>query len=183
MKEDKVLKEYRAFLGEVDRECFRLEKLYSPWMNCGKGCSSCCRSLTLLPLEWHSMKEALLSDKGRDLIFSRSGCPFLKDSLCILYPFRPLICRTHGLPLFYLNDDGSAWELSWCDRNFPDLEEDQMEDIFQTENILNMEEWNSRLFRLNEDFLRTPEGSGYPRSERLSMDELPEAYRESVRKG
>ncbi|MDC7223035.1 MAG: YkgJ family cysteine cluster protein [Spirochaetales bacterium] len=171
-----IFHEYGQFLSQVDRECDRLSSLYADFLQCGPRCFHCCRSLTLLPLEWHFLKDQAKGHKKKAAP-SEEACPFLVDSLCSIYDFRPLICRTHGLPLLYLNEEGRSWELSYCDLNFLSLDDERMEEVFQTDNLLNMERLNIRLNGLNGDFLRTPEGAGYSRSTRLSMDEIPDRCR------
>jgi hypothetical protein len=43
-------------------------------------------------------------------------CPFLKNEECLIYQARPVICRTHGLPLI---PPGSN-KPDCCPLNFPD---------------------------------------------------------------
>lgn len=60
------------------------------------------------------MREALaaLPEHLRTEIFSRLAqqkeaerCPLLQNHLCLLYHARPIICRTHGLPITYTMDN------------------------------------------------------------------------------
>jgi hypothetical protein len=53
-------------------------------------------------------------------------CVFLKDHGCAIYENRPIICRTHGLPLLYMNDE--SWELSTCELNFTNFNDDDFSD-------------------------------------------------------
>lgn len=48
-------------------------------------------------------------------------CPALLDGACAVYPARPVICRTHGFPLLYLDDDDNGL-LEICPLNFTDDE-------------------------------------------------------------
>jgi len=48
-----------------------------------------------------------------------SACPLLRDGLCVLYASRPVICRTHGLPLL-LRLDGEQ-RVDCCLKNFKNL--------------------------------------------------------------
>ncbi|MFP4475106.1 MAG: hypothetical protein ACLFOY_06065 [Desulfatibacillaceae bacterium] len=36
------------------------------------------------------------------------GCPLFEDDLCILYHYRPMVCRLHGLPYRFDGADGTA---------------------------------------------------------------------------
>ncbi|OQY33151.1 MAG: hypothetical protein B6241_08590 [Spirochaetaceae bacterium 4572_59] len=167
---DAILKDYRAFLSDVSEEAARLTEIYREYMVCKKGCSQCCTDLTLLPLEWFAL-DKVVQDEGLhpQPYVSEERCTMLDNDACMVYPYRPLICRTHGLPLLYLTQDYNdagirikvdepEWQISWCDLNFTDVSEETMEDIFDPEDVLNMEEWNLILGKLNREFLKTPEG-------------------------
>ena len=110
-------------------------------------------------------------------------CALLKEDACTFYAQRPLICRTHGLPLLYLaeeydesggrvGDEAPDWQISWCDLNFNTVTEETMEEIFDPEDVLNMEEWNTILRELNQDFLETEEGSPFRGKKRISLKDL-----------
>ncbi len=49
-------------------------------------------------------------------------CPALLDGACAVYPARPVLCRTHGFPLLYLDDDEESGLLDVCPLNFTDDE-------------------------------------------------------------
>ncbi len=168
-----ILRDYRNLMEEVSEEAKRLTENYQEHMKCCKGCSECCTDLTLLPLEWYALREALKQEQPRLVpVDSDEQCALLVDHACSLYPFRPLICRTHGLPLLYLTEeyndagirmkpDDPEWQISWCDMNFTEVSEETMEDIFDPEDVINMEEWNLLLGKLNRQFLKTPEGQSF----------------------
>jgi Fe-S-cluster containining protein len=45
-------------------------------------------------------------------------CPLLSsDGLCLVYDFRPMTCRLHGLPNIDLS--GESFSDAWCSMNFP----------------------------------------------------------------
>lgn len=44
-------------------------------------------------------------------------CPLLVDDQCLVYEYRPLICRSHGIP--HIDHSGEVFDDSWCTRNFP----------------------------------------------------------------
>ncbi|OYT70291.1 MAG: hypothetical protein CFK52_11535 [Chloracidobacterium sp. CP2_5A] len=47
-------------------------------------------------------------------------CPALVDGACAVYPARPALCRTHGFPLLYVDDDEESGLLDVCPLNFAD---------------------------------------------------------------
>lgn len=185
MNIEELLTLYRELLAEVSTEADRLNRMYDEYMVCKKGCSDCCTNLSLLPLEWYALKAARekeapskssqQNDPGR--------CSMLVNECCLLYPFRPLICRTHGLPLLYMieeynlegqpsNQDEPEWQISWCELNFTEVTEESMEDLFDPEDVLNMEEWNLRLKSLNQDFLELEEGMPFLKQKRIPIAEI-----------
>lgn len=183
---DAILEDYREFLSDVSEESDRLTEIYKEYMVCRKGCSQCCTNLTLLPLEWYALDKVVKDGNLHPHKFeSDERCTMLDNDACIVYSFRPLICRTHGLPLLYLteeyNDAGIRikteepdWQISWCDLNFTEVSEETMEDIFDPEDVLNMEEWNLILGKLNREFLKTPEGKTLGKS-RIPISEIKDS--------
>ncbi len=180
----KIISDYRDFLEDVSIEARRLEQLYQAYMVCRKGCSECCTDISLLPLEWYALREKVL-ESLQDIQPSTSDevCSLLSGGACTFYPSRPLICRTHGLPLLYLTEeydlegnrtglDEADWQITWCDLNFTTVSEETMEEIFEPEDVLNMEEWNTRLKSLNRDFLETPEGEPFRGRNRIPIREI-----------
>lgn len=67
-------------------------------------------------------------------------CPLLEEDRCIAYGFRPLICRSHGLPIRVKDDRGERRDV--CPLNFeraPSLEEvdvDHVMDIDRANQLL-----------------------------------------------
>lgn len=176
---------YRELLKEVSSEADRLNKMYGEYMVCKKGCSDCCTGLSLLPLEWYALKLTRENKAASHIPESLNieKCSMLKNGSCVLYPYRPLICRTHGLPLLYMVDeynlegqrisqDEPEWQISWCDLNFTEVTEENMEDLFDPEDVLNMEEWNTRLKALNQDFLECQEGIPFAKQKRIPIADI-----------
>lgn len=193
------LQPYRRFIEEVDALCNRLVSIHRPHLSCRKGCCACCTDISVLAVEAYSIfrgvgtslrgipesevislgtEEELLQsepsrDSPKDSPRDSPGCVFLDSSgACRIYPYRPLICRTHGLPLLYpiLEYDELGrerktkepeWQLFHCDLNFQEVKEDEMEQVFTPENVLNMEEWNQQLILINEGFRGSADGSSF----------------------
>ncbi len=139
---------YENLLLDIDKQVKRLESMHKPHLQCRMGCDFCCMDYSVFPVEFFAILNKL---KGTELRFNENAaddeCVFLVNHACMIYGFRPVICRTHGLPLLYMNDSGE-WELSVCELNFTDFEED-----FHSENTFAQDRFNSKLFMLNKSFI------------------------------
>ena len=92
-----------------------------PLPACPAGCDVCCRlSLTVFPVEAFYLRSALLRlpAAGRRLLAERrkhpdpETCLLLVDHRCLLYPYRPIICRTHGYLFLGRGGEGpEGWEI------------------------------------------------------------------------
>ena len=89
---------------------------------CTEGCHDCCHpGLSVFELEAAPIRDALMRiDPGsRERVRGQGAdprsdrCALLLDGRCSVYAQRPLICRSHGLPVA---DD--AGQVSWCPLNF-----------------------------------------------------------------
>lgn len=102
-----------------------------------------------MPLEAHiivvylqsltsSQMSTILSDKPEQ---SEKPCVFLVNDECAIYPVRPIICRTHGLPIKYPDRQ----EIDACPLNFTGIEFESIDPqyVFDTESI------TDNLIRLN----------------------------------
>ena len=78
----------------------------------------------------------------------------MKNFSCLIYSSRPVICRTQGLPLLYLDDEGESLSIALCDRNFTDQNDDYE---FNTADCLDLDRINSQLYKLNLEFIKLPE--------------------------
>ena len=82
---------------------------------CRAGCSSCCEKGDY-PIAKEELKQIMLGYSALDneskiriqnniKTMRRGGaCPFLLDKLCSIYPYRPTICRIHGLAYITKNN-------------------------------------------------------------------------------
>ena len=142
---------------------------------CRAGCCNCCTLSSILPIEAFALARAIraLAPAVQTIITSQAKqtdlphCPLLADSLCSVYPSRPIICRTHGAPLAYLDYFTQTIEISACPVKYP-------ADIsFDTESLLFMDELNSELQELNRQFL--PRQTGKP--QRLKLTEIVHEFK------
>lgn len=104
------LENYKQLITRVDALCSSIAGALGKQISCSDGCSSCCTSITVFPVEAAAMRDALeklprpeaekilrhISEHAED-----ERCPILFQHHCMLYEARPVICRTHGLPIVY----------------------------------------------------------------------------------
>lgn len=108
-----LLDNYRQLLSRIDALCSAIQASLGDQITCSEGCSSCCTAITLFPVEAAALREALdqlpqqeAEEIRRQIALQASGerCPLLSHHRCLLYRARPIICRTHGLPIIYTED-------------------------------------------------------------------------------
>jgi Fe-S-cluster containining protein len=118
--------EYEHFVARIDAHCERVEQDHAEQLECAPGCSSCChRQLTVFAIEAERIRRWLDSQRGLApyeptdaaaaghpallLATDEEACALLdRAGRCRIYPVRPVICRTHGLPLAIEDDDGAV---------------------------------------------------------------------------
>jgi len=121
---------YMELLKKVDAFTASVLQEHGNHINCRRGCDECCRrSFSIFAVEALNLKAGfdLLSKQMRRLILNNMGyynhagspCPLLHNSGCLLYEYRPVICRTHGLPVrsSHIRIKGER-VTALCDRNF-----------------------------------------------------------------
>lgn len=108
-----LLENYKQLVARVDALCDVISSSLGGQITCSAGCSSCCTAITVFPVEAAAMRETLDSfpalkaeEIRRHVLEHADGerCPLLFQHHCLLYEARPIICRTHGLPIIYTNN-------------------------------------------------------------------------------
>ena len=103
--------------AEVDREVARLEAVHARRLRCGRGCAGCCvDGLTVFEVEAEAIRRhhAALLDEG--VPHPPGACAFLdEEGVCRVYPHRPYVCRTQGLPLRWLDEDAAGTPVEFRD--------------------------------------------------------------------
>lgn len=159
------LENYLALLERVDELCGRTVSALQAEIACRPGCDACCRHLSLFAVEAAALRHALsqLAPADREPILDRAArtdaadpCPLLHDGLCLLYRARPIICRTHGLPLL-LKRDGAS-EIDFCPENFQGLTS------IPGSAVIDLERLNATLAAINALYLQS-----FPGPERIAM--------------
>ena len=147
--------DYHQLINSLAAEITRVAKLHAATISCGPGCSSCCLAFSVLPIEAACVQEAIASlDRAsrerldRNRAKGDACCPLLIDDLCAIYAARPVICRTQGLPLVYVDAEREAIEVSACPLNFSD------DFAFAPKHLLFMDEFNAILSELNRAWCR-----------------------------
>lgn len=160
---------YRQLGVKIDAICTQLHEVHSEHTQCKKGCSSCCMNFCLLPVEFHFILEHL---KDELVELNRSAendqCVFLVNNACSIYQYRPIICRSHGLPILFMDDEGENWNLSFCPLNFDDLPDE----YFSLENSYDQDTLNSELFLINKAFIEAYQDKNYGEMQMLEMSSL-----------
>lgn len=146
-----ALERYSSLLEKIDIKIKRLEKKHRFFLTCHSGCSSCCKvPRTVLPIEAEYIRKYAKLDPMvySDILTNaekNNNCPFLIDDVCAIYKYRPIICRTHGLPLLYYFDHSHIKAVTHCELNFI-----EHGGSFQRSDILDMETINSELRQISE---------------------------------
>jgi len=157
--------------NNVDKICNKLHLIHHEYTSCKKGCDECCMNFNLLPVEFHSIMESL---KGKEITIQLSddhdSCPFLIDHSCQIYEYRPLICRSHGLPILTMDEEGENWELSFCPLNFKETDDD----YFTQKNCYQQDLFNSKLYLLNQEFIKSYSDVKYSNTDMLDLRMLAE---------
>lgn len=154
---DSFFENYKNLLIKIDTFCDELTDVYGKDLVCRKGCSSCCRHLSLFPVEAVHIRLAMedlaketfeiIQIKAMTLIDDPDGnCPLLDEGVCLLYPVRPIICRTHGLPVLVREGQGTV--VDCCPLNFASGRKPD------SKHILDIEQVNTTLVTVNGLFVK-----------------------------
>lgn len=167
---DDVLDNYRQLVARVDALCHGIEAALREHITCSEGCSSCCTAVTLFPVEAASLKEVLDSLPADQAAAVRhhvaehaadERCPLLEHHRCLLYAARPIICRTHGLPILYT--ENNEQHVDCCPLNL-----EQCESLPGTA-VIELDRLNALLVAVNALFLSQSDAPEFP--ERLTIAE------------
>jgi Fe-S-cluster containining protein len=166
-----LLDNYYQMVSRVDALCREIQNALSDQITCREGCSSCCTAITLFPVEAAALAAALeaLPDSERTSIQRHAAehaagerCPLLKDHRCLLYGARPIICRTHGLPIIYT--EGTQRKVDCCPHNLVEGEQP-----LSGSAIIDLDRLNTLLVAVNALYLSHADASDLP--ERLTITE------------
>lgn len=161
MQKDNPYHNYTQLLEKVDRMFADVSKRHGSKFNCRKSCYGCCRSdLSVCHVEASYISDWLaVRPDLRDKISRREGmlndpafCSLLdQDGACSIYEARPLICRSHGLPISWKQDifEGNSLEQrDVCPLNFQGVDISQLEQV----DVLSIDKTNILLSLINRAF-------------------------------
>lgn len=166
-----ILANYYALVSKVDELCRQIETEFAEHLACSAGCSECCRHISLTWVEAVALATALrrLPPNEAEEIRLRAQsatpvdpCPLLMDDRCALYRNRPIICRTHGLPI--LAETATGTGIDFCPHNFRGV------DSLPGKSVVNIERLNTLLDSVNRLFVNQFFETS-PAEERLTIAE------------
>lgn len=166
-----IYREIRRELG--DERAGALVQLHGRHIVCKAGCHDCCTNLSVYPVEFYAILEDLRAAGLSGVAFDGGAeCGFLKQGLCSIYAVRPMICRTHGLPIAFadLQGDEAVMSVSFCPKNFAQTSEEEL--AFGPESTLDLDDLNVRLYEANLQFLEEHPELGLDPSTRISLGDL-----------
>lgn len=171
-RNNQELDNYRLFVNRVDELCGRINQQFADRISCRAGCSGCCRHLTLFPVEAAALVVALaaLPEASLQILTARGEmpadgpCPLLEDDRCLAYKDRPIICRTHGLPL--LTEIDGKKIIDYCPENFRGVTS------IPGDGVMNLDLVNRTLVAINAIFVRETAGPALKSKERFSIADI-----------
>jgi uncharacterized protein len=164
-----ILGNYLELRLKVDELCRFVDSNFGEAIRCRKGCDSCCRHISIFPVEAYAIRTALKdshlkrSEQIKRLAqdANEERCPLLHQGVCLLYEARPIICRTHGYPL--LTELDGKKTLDHCPFNFDGITN------FPAKTIINMDLVNITLATINSVFCTSDSISLSIGKERLTI--------------
>ena len=143
---------YQLLKRRVDHRSLSLAQLHAPHLACKPGCHDCCTDFSVFPVEYDSILSAL---RKKNVSLPppdpAAACAFLQNGLCAIYEHRPIICRTHGLPVAFTADDDAAKNVDFCPKNFTAVAPSQLN--FDQNNTLDLDTLNFELYEANANHL------------------------------
>ncbi len=168
---------YDKLISPIDRVWSSFLGKYGDHVSCRPGCSLCCeKGLTFFPVEvfyaaYHiSRNRVLLSELIRNNHREKDRCIFLRENKCFIYPFRPMLCRTFGLPVMYL--DGESYLFDICGKNLEGMVIEELD----LKCVLNMDALNQKLVNINRLF---SEMMGIDKSARYTAQKVLELLQDT----
>jgi len=164
------LNNYYQLVAKVDALCTEIMTNCAESISCRKGCDACCRQFSIFWVEAINLATVVANLPQKQAAFLRSKaadladldvCPLLEDGTCALYAARPIICRTHGLPI--LTSTETAPVIDFCPQNFTEQE------TIPGNLIIDLDQLNKTLAAINALFVSQYFKGNPPPTERLTI--------------
>jgi 16S rRNA (cytosine967-C5)-methyltransferase len=99
-----------AFRARVDARAAGLAARHAQRLQCRRGCSACCLDdITVFTVEADVIRERHAELLRNEAPRAAGACAFLDaEGACRIYENRPYVCRTHGLPIAWVEERSSA---------------------------------------------------------------------------
>lgn len=165
------LDNYKQLIARVDALCSEIAAVLGEQITCSAGCSTCCSSITVFPVEAAYMRHMLDNMPGQQADEIRrhvaghadgERCPLLLHHHCLLYEARPIICRTHGLPIIYTENGHRNSDC--CPLNLTETES------VSGTHVVDIDKLNTLLVAVNSIFMSQTDRT--ETSERLTIAEV-----------
>ncbi len=172
---NEILFLYRNLIFKVDSHCQKLEKLYHEYLVCKPGCSQCCEvDRTVFPVEAYIVEQQLLTLPLQQIWKIKKlrkdddeTCILLLKNRCLIYPVRPIICRTYGLPILYHEAERAF--VDYCRLNFTQL---PISYEFEEKNILDLNAFHAELIHIDKKFAEHVSGQPWRPNNRRSLKNI-----------
>lgn len=146
---------YQQICATLDMQVSGLYRKFRPYMQCGKGCSSCCENarfhvrMVEAQALWDAYKEAPETTReaiGKNIAEPAPGretdCPLLVEGSCSLYSARPALCRAYGALV------SLKGEVSTCKLNFNNVPDGLKLDVLEIEPFYDvLDELSARIWQ------------------------------------
>lgn len=182
VREDSFL-HYQKLLTDIEVFTKDLKEKFGQQITCHLGCVGCCQQqLTLSLIEADFISQAIKNlsniQQQKILLAAQSiknktnktnACPLLDGFACSVYNSRPVICRTHGFPITFKDEESEELFLDVCPLNFS--EDGESVELNLTDTI-DIDRLNLRLAAINYTYSRNELGDGKKSAERMEMSEI-----------
>ncbi|MFY9223585.1 MAG: YkgJ family cysteine cluster protein [Blastocatellia bacterium] len=182
VREDAFL-HYQKLLSDIEVITKSLKERFSQKITCHLGCVGCCQqqltlslieadfiSLTIRNLPTDQQQKILLAAQDiKNKTNKTDTCPLLDGFACSIYKSRPVICRTHGFPITFKDEESEEIFLDVCPLNFS--EDGESVELNLTDTI-DIDRLNLRLAAINYTYSSDKLGDGKKSAERMEMSEI-----------
>lgn len=153
-----ALHNLRQLRAKVDHHSDAVLSALPEHFACKLGCTGCCQTeRTVSDVEWGALEQAVAELAPETLAALQTqetdACPLLLDGGCAVYDERPLICRSHGLPIVM---DGAR---DVCPLNFEGQDLDALPDA----QVLSVDTLTAILVAVNALYCSETDGDAHRR--------------------